>query len=275
MHFKKLLSLAFYLVLQPLCALPLREQFEQTGYAEIYGQKQERAAFDTLYASFDAFIELLQTKPHWLHKITIAKERFIRSRSSNLYSTDYFGFYDESKRRGQISFYYSTHFHEFISTYFPELLKAPEVIRFFDACFEIQKPYGNVFAKSAAELGIETIFNGPPPLLFKVVKYLPSYSAEKPHYDGVAFSLFLDSTDDPSLLLSPYKSSFSVEDFSAPMHNSILLIPGTFLREFSFYPTPHIVLQSGKVRYAAIAFAMRSNYFPQKPELAPLPSFCN
>jgi hypothetical protein len=93
----------------------------------------------------------------------------------------------------------------------------------------------------------------------------------------------LDSTDNQSLLLAPYKSSLTVNDFASPLRkfsrqnheNSILLIPGTLLTEFSIYPTPHIVAQSGKTRYATIAFAMRPNYKPQKNELFPLPSFNN
>jgi hypothetical protein len=76
--------------------------------------------------------------------------------------------------------------------------------------------------------------------------------------------------------LSPYKPSFTEGDFSSPnRHNqhSILLIPGVLLTEFSIYPTPHIVSQSGKIRYATIAFAMRSNYFPPKTKHSQLPSF--
>ena len=168
---------------------------------------------------------------------------------------------------------------EFICSHYPEFNQVPEIIRFFEACLEIQKPYGTLFHEAAAELGLETIFSskyGHPPLLLKVVKYLPSYIAARPHYDGTAFSLFLDSTDNQSLLLSPYQSSFTVDDFSSPQRdnrNSILLIPGVLLTEFSIYPTPHIVTQSGKIRYATIAFAMRPSYIPQKIEVSSLPSF--
>ena len=144
-----------------------------------------------------------------------------------------------------------------------------------------QKPYGELFDKMATELGLGTLFSseyGQVPVLFKVVKYLPSYITARPHYDGTAFSLFLDSTDNQALLLSPYKSSFTVDDFSSFLREcsreqSILLIPGEFLTEFSIYPTPHIVAQSGKIRYATIAFAMRPNYAPQKTEYSPLPDF--
>ncbi len=268
------------------CATPLAEQFKRAGYVEICDQKHGTAAFDSLYAYFDELVEFLQTNPAWAQKLYSAKERFIRSKDRAYYSTDFFGFYDESEKEGRrlISFYYSTHFHEFIRSRYPEFNQAPEIIRFFDACLEIQKPYGNLFDETAAELGLETIFSseyGHPPILFKVVKYLPSYIATRPHFDGTAFSLFLDSTDNASLLLSPYKSSFTVDDFSPPLRefprqpnqNSILLIPGVLLAEFSIYPTPHIVLQSGKIRHATIAFAMRPNYISQKVEYSPLPSF--
>jgi len=262
--------------------MPLAEQFKRNGYVEICPQKQAAATFDSLYAYFDELIELLQTNPVWAQKLFSAKERFIRSKNKNYYSTNFFGFYDESKGRSQISFYYSTHFHEFICSHFPELNWAPEIIRFFEACLEIQKPYGRLFDETAAELGLETIFSSKlehPPLLLKVVKYLPSYIATRPHYDGTAFSLFLDSTDNQSLLLSPYKNSLTVDDFSSPQRefsrwqNSTLLIPGSLLTEFSIFPTPHIVAQSGKIRYATIAFAMRPNYIHPKFEYSPLPNF--
>jgi len=285
---QKTLLLGIFLlsVVHSLWATPLAEQFKRAGYLEICDKKQGAATFDSLYANFDAFIALLQTNPFWAQKLYTAKERFIRSKDRNYYSTDFFGLYDESEREGrsQISFYYSIHFHEFICTHYPEFNKISEIIRFFEACREIQQPYGNVFHEAAAQLGLETIFtskNGHPPILFKVVKYLPSYIATRPHYDGSAFSLFLDSTDNPSLLLSPYKSSFTIDDFSSPLReffrehdqNSILLIPGTLLAEYSIYPTPHIVAQSGKMRYATIAFAMKPNLSPQKLAFSSLPDF--
>jgi hypothetical protein len=269
---------------QSLCAIPLAEQFKQTGYLEIFDKEHGAATFDSLYACFDELIEFLQTNPVWAQKLYSAKERFIRSKDRNYYSTDFFGFYDESKRegRGQISFYYSIHFHEFMCSHYPEFNQIPQIIHFFQACLEIQKPYGNLFDQASAELGLETIFSCKgPPILFKVIKYFPSYRATRPHYDGTAFSLFLDSTDNQSLLLSPYKSSFTVDDFYSPLRkfsreynqNSILLIPGVLLTEFSIYPTPHIAAQSGKIRYATIAFAMRPNYRPEKNNFSPLPDF--
>ncbi len=280
------LGIFLLLTVPSLSAIPLAEEFKRAGYAEICDQTHGAATFDSLYASFDTLIEFLQTNPAWAQKLYSAKERFIRSKDRNYYSTDFFGIYDESEREGrsQISFYYSIHFHEFICSRYPEFNQAPAIIRFFEACLQIQKSYGALFEKAATELGLAEIFSSPygqPPVLFKVVKYLPSYSATRPHYDGTAFSLFLDSTDNPSLLLSPYKPSFTVEDFSSPLRafprgrdqNSILLIPGVLLTEFSIYPTPHIVAQSGQIRYATIAFAMRPNYTPQKIECSPLPRF--
>lgn len=264
---------------QSLWGAPLVEQFKRAGYVEICDKKYGAKAFDSLYVYFDELIEFLQKNPVWAQKLYSAKERFIRSKDRNYYSTNFFGFYDESKRDGRslISFYYSTHFHEFIRSHYPELNQIPEIIRFFEACLEIQKPYGNLFDEAAAELGLETIFSSKhPPILLKVVKYLPSYITSRPHYDGTAFSLFLHSTDNPSLLLAPYQSSFTIEDFSSPPRhnqNCILLIPGALLTEFSIYPTPHIVTQSGKIRYATIAFAMRPNYIQQKITFSPLPNF--
>jgi hypothetical protein len=288
MIFRKTLLLWIFLLFafQSLCAISLAEQFQQEGYLEICDKKHGSATFDSLYTYFDDLIEFLQENPVWTQKLYSAKERFIRSKDRAYYSTDFFGFYDESKKEGRnhISFYYSTHFHEFICSHYPEFNRVPEIIRFFEACSEIQKPYGNLFDEAAAELGLETLFSSKydhPPILFKVIKYLPSYTATKPHYDGTAFSLFLDSTDNQSLLLSPYKSSFTVADFFSPLRefprgrnqNSILLIPGVLLTEFSIYPTPHIVTHNGKIRYATIAFAMRPNYLPQRTEFSPLPNF--
>jgi hypothetical protein len=153
-----------------------------------------------------------------------------------------------------------------------------------NGCLELQRPYGTVFDAAASELGLTTIFAskyGHPPILLKVVKYLPSYRADRPHYDGTVFSLFLHSTDHQSLLLSPYRSSFTSGDFSPSLReyseesdqHSILLIPGALLTEFSIYPTPHIVISNGKMRYATVAFAMKPHCAPQKIELPPLPSF--
>jgi len=268
-----------------LCALPLTEQFKQVGYLEMCG-KHGAATFDALYAYFDELIEFFQTNPAWAQKLYSAKERFIRSKDRNYYATDFFGFYDESAREGrsQISFYYSIHFHEFICSHYKEFNQVPEIIRFLQACRQIQKSCGNLFDEAAAELGLETIFSseyGHPPIIIKTIKYFPSYIATKPHYDGTAFSLFLDSTDNQSLLLAPYKPSFTIDDFSSPLRkfsrsdnqNSILLIPGALLTEFSIYPTPHIVIQTGNIRYATIAFAMRPNYILEKNELSPLPNF--
>ncbi len=270
---------------QSLCATPLAEQFKQTGYVEICNNQHGTLTFDALYACFDVLITFLQTNPAWSQKLYNAKERFIRSKDRAYYSTDVFGFYDESKRAGrnQIAFYYSIHFHEFIYANFSEFKQVPEIINFFEACCEIQKPYGDLFDETAAALGLKMIFSSHynhPPILFKVIKYLPSYSATSPHYDGSAFSLFLDSTDNQSLLLSSYKSSFTINDFYSPIRkfsrehnqNSILLIPGAHLTEFSIHPTPHVVVQSGTTRYATIAFAMRPNYIPQKTELSSLPN---
>lgn len=269
-----------------LCATPLSEQFRQIGYVEICNQSHTATTFDSFYVCFDEFIAFLQKNPVWEKKLFIAKERFIRSNGRNYYSTDFFGFYDESKIKGrnQISFYYSVHFHEFILTQFIEFSKIPEIFNFFQACFEIQKPYGSLFKDAALDLGIGEIFfsnYNQPPILLKVVKYLPSYRASRPHYDGTAFTLLLDSTDNQSLFLSSYKSSYSIEDFSSPLRkfvrsseqNSILLMPGVLLSEFLINPTPHIVMQSGKNRYATIAFAMRPHHIPLKKEFSALPNF--
>lgn len=283
----KLLIGSFLLLALPsLSAAPLADQFKKAGCVEICDRQRTAVAFDALYVYFDAFIEALQKNPLLAHKLYGAKERFLRSKDRNLYSTDTFGFFDESNREGrhQVAFYYSTHLHAFISSRYPELSRVPEIARFLDACLEIQKPYGHLFEEAAAELGLGAIFSThcqSPPILLKVIKYLPSYTATRPHYDGSAFSLFLDSTNYPSLLLCPYKASYAIEDFSSPIRefsrtkdqNSILLIPGTLLAEFSIDPTPHIVTPSGKVRYATIAFAMRAHYVPHRIEHSPLPTF--
>jgi len=284
----KTIFLLIFLVcaLQSLCALPLAEQFKQVGYMEMCDSEHGTAIFDALYACFDEFTEFLQKNPVWAQKLYNTKERFIRSKDKHYYSTNFFGFYDESQRAGrsQISFYYSIHFHEFMCAHYPEFKQASAIIRFFDLCREIQQPYGHLFTAAAAELGLETMFAstyGHPPILLKIVKYFPSYIATRPHYDGTAFSLFLDSTDNQSLLVSAYKSSYTVDDFFSPLRkvershhqHPILLIPGALLTEFSIYPTPHIVVQSGNIRHATIAFAMRPNHTQQKNELSPLPNF--
>jgi hypothetical protein len=116
----------------------IEEQFKIKGYVEICDN--EPAPFDSLYAHFDELIEFLQINPTFAQKLYGAKERFIRSKERNHYSTDFFGFYDESKRerRNQIAFYYSTHFHDFIASQFS---KVPEIISFLETCRETQKAY--------------------------------------------------------------------------------------------------------------------------------------
>lgn len=285
-------NLFLFLVLlctyEPICSISLAEQFEQIGYLEICNKNHDVETFKSLYQRFDELIEFLQQNATWTQKLRTAKERFIRSKDKNYYSTDFFGFYDESKidKRNQISFYYSIHFHKFICSFYPEINQVPEFFHFFQACLEIQQPCTNLFNQAATALNLETLFSsnyGQPPILFKVVKYLPAYIPVKPHYDGTAFTLLLDSTDNTSLLLSPYKSSYTAEDFYSPSRtfscednqNSILLIPGSLLTEFCIYPTPHIIMQSGKTRYAAVAFAMRPNYVSQKNDLTPFSNFKN
>lgn len=283
---KILFTYILFLFTQSIGTISLKEQFSQVGYLEMCDKNHGIGTYDSLYACFDEFITFLQANPAWAQKLYIAKERFIRSENRKYYSTDFFGFYDESEREGrnQISFYYSTHFQDFIFSHYQEFKQIPQIVTFFESCLAIQKSSTNIFNEAAAQLNLENIFfskYGHPPILLKVIKYFPSYNPERPHYDGTAFSLFLDSTDNQSLLLSPYRSTFTVDDFSSPIRkfsrsyneNSILLIPGTLLTEFSLYPTPHIVEQNGKIRYATIAFAMRPHYTFQKNNFSLLPNF--
>lgn len=271
----------FFCTCQSLQAMPLADQLAHTGFIELPNQNHPTETFYSLYRQFDKLIAFLESNPSWAQKLYIAKERFIRSKDRHLYSSDFFGFYDESIRpgRNQLSFYYSIHFHEFLCSHYPEFQQIPEIIRFLDSCYEIQTPCELLFNDAAANLGLTAIFSANddhPPTLLKVVKYLPSYTPSRPHYDGTAFSLFLHSTDHLSLLISPYKLSLTPDDFSPALRsspNSILLIPGALLTEFSIYPTPHIVVQRGNSRYATVAFAMRPYYIAQKTELAPLPNF--
>lgn len=282
-HLFLLLVLSFS---QSLAALTLADQCQQTGFAEIVDSENGVALFDALYAAFDDLIEFLHTHPAWTHKLYSAKERFIRSREREYYSTDFFGFYDELARDGrqQAAFYYSIHFHEHLVASCPGLSQVPQITDFLEICFQIQKSYEHVCCEVAAALKLEEIFassNGRPPILLKIIKYLPSYSATKPHYDGTAFSLFLDSTDNQSLLLAPYRSSLAINDFTAPTrtfsqredHNSVLLAPGTLVADYGIYPTPHIVIRSGKTRYATIAFVMRPFHRASPQEFCPLPTF--
>lgn len=285
MNIKQILLryISIFLLSQSIYPTFLAEQLQKKGYLEICNNHGTKT-FDLLYLYFDELIDFLQANPKWSEKLYLAKERFIRSKEKAYYSTDFFGFYDESanQTRSQISFYYSIFFHEFIKTRYPEFQKAPKLLQFLEACLQLQKSCAQIFSNVAADLGAEAIFSsGQPPILFKVVKYLPSYKATKPHYDGTAFSMVVDSTNNQSLLVSPYKDSLTIQDFSAPIRrycrsenqNSSLLIPGTLLSEFSIYPTPHIVISDGNTRYATIACAMRPHYIHPKKTFSPLPIF--
>lgn len=285
---RKLFSLILLLLfnIPARCDTALVEQFKQVGYVEICNPNHGAEVFDGLYLRFDELLDFLQANPVWSQKLYGAKERFIRSKDRNYYSTNFFGLYDESKKNstGQIAFYYSSHFHKFIKTHYSELHQVPQIGSFLEACFAIQEPYGQLSAEIAAKLDLTAIFASnyhAAPILFKVVKYLPTYHATRPHYDGTAFSLLLDSTDHQALRLAPYQSSFTPADFTCPTRkfsrsttqNSLLLIPGALLTEFAIYPTPHIIRPGGNVRYATIAFAMRPNYPSQANPLSPLPNF--
>lgn len=286
MIIQKNLIISFLLLFpfQSLYAISIADQLKEVGYIEFCNNHHGFIAFESLYQKFDLCIEFLQSNPVWVHKLYAAKERFIRSKGRNYYSTDIFGFYDESERIGrhQISFYYSTLFHEFVCSHYQEFNQVPEIIQFFQTCCEIQQPYGDLFDGVAVKVGAVSVFSyGHSPILLKIIKYLPNYIPCQPHYDGSAFTLFLDSTANKSLLLSPYKSTLIVDDFFAPerefarldYQNSMMLIPGTLVTEFSIYPTPHIVLGSASTRYATIAFAMRPDYVQQKNEFSSLPNF--
>lgn len=287
MRIQKILVIVIsFLCTSSICTTFLKEQFAQMGYQELCDMHHTIATYDSLYAYFDELITFLQVNPTWAQKLYIAKERFIRTKNRNYYSTDFFGFYDESEREGrnQISFYYSTHFQDFLFSHYPECKQVLPLIKFFESCHAIQQSSSYIFNEVANELHMQNIYystNDNPPILLKVIKYLPSYNVCRPHYDGTAFSLFLDSTDNQSLFIAPYKPVFTVDDFFSPVRkfsrsynqNSILLIPGTLVTEFSLYPTPHIVKSSGKIRYATIAFAMRPHYTFQKNDFSLLPDF--
>lgn len=283
---KTLFTCLLFLSTQFICTITLQEQFNQVGYVEMCDKDHSISNYDSLYACFDELITFLQTNPAWAQKLYIAKERFIRSEYRSFYSTDFFGFYDESEKvgRNQISFYYSSHFQDFIFSHYKEFKQISQITNFFQACLALEQSSRNVFTAISAQLNVENIFSSKyeySPILLKVIKYLPSYSVCRPHYDGTALSLFLDSTDNQSLFFAAYKAAFTVEDFFCPVRqfsrsydqNSILLIPGTLLTEFSIYPTPHIVEQNGRIRYATIAFAMRPHYTSPKNNFSLLPNF--
>src|SRR5579862_164735 len=84
------LFIFFVVPFQLFCEAPLAEHFKQVGYLEICDREHGAAAFETLYAYFDDFIEFLQRNPTWAQKLYNAKERFIRSKNRNFYSTDFF-----------------------------------------------------------------------------------------------------------------------------------------------------------------------------------------
>lgn len=264
----------------------LSQELKQVGYKELYDHHHGTLTYDILYQHFDAFIEFLHNNPTYAQKLSFIKERFIRSKDRDYYSTNFFGFYDESKKNGRhiISFYYSTHFHQFITTYYPQLKNIPTINNFLEYCFTIQQPYQALGTEIATALDIQDIFSsnsGRLPILLKVTKYSPSYRPAKPHYDGTAFSLLLDSTNNQSLLVAAYKDTLITQDFTTPVRtfarlehtNSIILIPGTLLTEFFIYPTPHIVMQSAHPRYATIAFIMRPHYNSPKNTFSVLPHF--
>ncbi len=278
---KKLFCIYYILSIHQILPIQtLTEQLQKHGFLEIYTYPIDTTKFQDLYDSFDSCIDFLKKNPIWIKKLSIAKERFIRSYDKNYYSTNTFGLYDESQehQRGHISFYYAIDFHTFIVSQYPEFNDIPEIMIFLNKCLEIQKPYYDLYRNLADELNLPlTDF----PILLKIILYLPSYTTTKPHYDGTAFSFFLHSTDDQSLLFAPYQSLLTVDNFSSltekisaqKNRTSIVIIPGAHLTDFSIYPTPHIVKPTGQYRYATIAFALRSNYRIENTNFAALPQF--
>ena len=288
MYVRSFLMVSFLLIIffKSISTSSLFEQLQQFGYAELKNDYHGSQSYDDLYKAFDQLIDFFKTNPVWVQKLYCAKERFIRSKDKVLYGTDFLGWYDDSllSTRHQISFYYSIHFHQFLSENYPDILKQPNIQNFFQKCFEIQRPCNDFFKEVAQQLGLDSIFLSTGyqvPILLKVIKYFEAYNVSSPHYDGTAFTLFLDSTDNQSLLLSPYKSMLVEQDFFSVFKNfvttadqsSMLLIPGTLLTEFFMYPTPHIVQHSGQIRYATVAFAMRPNFIFKKREFTILPNF--
>lgn len=264
----------------------LKESFKQRGYVEICDEQHGAKDYDALYELLDEVILFLDKQPFWKQKLYEVKERFIRSKDRAHYATDFFGLYDESKTRQQIAFYYSVHFHRFILDRYPEFYKARPLICFFETCYRLSKSYDLIFTEAFKDLNIESLFSleaQKSSILFKVIKYLPSYCPTKPHYDGSVLSLLVDSTDSSALLLSPYKSLFLVEDFHKPARkflrkedqNSMLFIPGSFLKTFDIDPTPHVVIQSKKTRYAAVCFSMSPYICSSNIQNTALPYFKN
>lgn len=260
----------------------LAEQFQQSGYAQV-----DYALFATnlddatvtcahLYQSFDELIVFLQTNPAWAQKLYCAKERFLRSKWKDLYSTDFFGLYDESERKGrhQISFYYSVHFHDFLEMYYPDIMQVPTIAQFLAMCRIIQQPCTALFSWVQDDLQYHDHHLS---VLLKVMKYFPDYAPVKPHYDGSVVTCFLDSTDTHSLLVARYGTSLTPGNFIIPNRalfaKTMLVIPGAFLSKPDLYPTPHIVVYSGQTRYATIAFGMPDNYKSTKQQWASLPDF--
>ncbi len=282
-----LISLLLFLYPSHLvCEISLLQECKQVGYVEICDTLHTNATFTTLYASFEHCIQFLQAHPVWVQKLYIAKEAFLRSKYKNYYATDIFGWYDESHVQGrrQIAFYYSVHFHQFVIAHCPELRTIPAIIDFFSLCYALQQSYEELSMFVAHGLGIQDLFactDGKPPLLLKLVTYLPSYYPTRPHYDGSAFTLLCDSTDHQSLLVASYQPALTANDFFVPRKtllqscdsSSIIVIPGSFITDFSIYPTPHVVQHSGVTRYATIIFAMRPYYTPEKKEFCALPIF--
>src|SRR6266446_2478354 len=152
---KTLFILILFLFTQFIYTTSLQEQFSQVGYLEMCDENCGSATYDSLYACFDELITFLQANPIWAQKLYIAKERFIRSENRNYYSTDFFGFYDESAREGrnQISFYYSVHFQDFIFSHYQEFKQVSQIINFFEVCCALQQSSRDLFNDVAAQLG--------------------------------------------------------------------------------------------------------------------------
>ena len=131
------LRIFLYLHLNLCVQYLLLREFKQVGYLEICDTKHSTETFDTLYAYFDELIEFLQANPVWAQKLYSAKERFIRSKDRDYYSTIFLAFTMNRNEKEEGRSHFTIRYISMIlfASHYPEFNQVSQIIRFFEACF--------------------------------------------------------------------------------------------------------------------------------------------
>jgi hypothetical protein len=253
------------------------DSFEKQGYYELLNENMGSSSFDLLYEEYDYYIEQENKNPTWSGVMASLNKEYSKILAPQIHSSPLIGYRSEHCTPGLVSFYYSEDYHKF-------LLKHPrykeigseKLEAFLNHLHLIWENLHHQMEQIINDLENsypikKVLYNKDNKLLFqvKVLRYIPSKPVPiRGHFDFTGLTFLVDNNEGnkESLLLSPFRDSFSVSDFLPPNRyiprqatsSSILLIPGAFLKycKLPINPTAHLILKSPHVRYSIVAFAL-------------------